>query len=80
MTYKGRQVGAHRVSFEVFEGIDPGDLDVCHRCDVPPCINPHHLFLGTAQDNMRDCFQKGRSGGFIEPYVHRRDVATEVLP
>lgn len=34
---------------------------VCHRCDVKPCINPGHLFLGTGRDNMEDCARKRRN-------------------
>jgi hypothetical protein len=36
----------------------PAGLCVLHRCDVRPCINPDHLFLGTQKDNMADMAAK----------------------
>lgn len=54
-----RQVLAHREAWRLTNG-DAGSLHVLHRCDVPACVNPSHLFVGTHADNMRDCVAKGR--------------------
>lgn len=51
---------AHRTVFSGLIGSIPKGIHVCHRCDNPACINPEHLFLGTAKDNMRDRDIKGR--------------------
>ena len=51
---------AHRVAWRKTYGEIPKGLFVLHRCDTPPCINPKHLFLGTAKDNAQDMLKKGR--------------------
>ncbi len=52
---------AARVSYVVFKREPVGDLQVCHSCDNPLCVNPNHLWLGTLTDNIKDMWAKGRN-------------------
>jgi len=68
--------GAHRIAFAIAAGISMTSEDyICHHCDNPSCCNPAHLFKGTALENNRDAYAKGRNlipsqrPGFIPVHV-----------
>jgi hypothetical protein len=58
-----RNKKAHRLSWQAYRGEIPDGMFVCHKCDVPECINPDHLFLGTPRENAQDMVRKGRHVG-----------------
>ncbi len=51
---------SHRIAWQLYRGEIPLDLQVCHKCDVPSCVNPDHLYLGTQKQNMRDVSKRDR--------------------
>jgi len=55
-------VMAHRFAWEYCSGRTILDQhQVLHACDNPSCVNPHHLYMGTHTDNMRDRTQRKRT-------------------
>jgi hypothetical protein len=73
---KRTRTNAHRMAWLLYRGPIPPGLCVLHRCDVPACVNPDHLFLGTPQDNVRDMMAKGR-GKYLHGEAHHNSKLTD---
>lgn len=70
---------ASRVAMALTGAEIPPGLFVCHRCDVPYCCNPSHLFLGTSLDNAQDRERKGR-GNQLRGDAHPSRTMPETRP
>ncbi|WP_375275005.1 HNH endonuclease signature motif containing protein [Methylorubrum thiocyanatum] len=60
---EGRDVGAHRISWEVANGPIPAGRLLRHGCDTPACCNPGHFTPGTHAQNLVDSVERGRRPG-----------------
>lgn len=61
--FDGKSHAVHRVAYERAYGPIPTGKLVCHDCDTPLCVEPLHLFLGTAGQNVWDAILKDRRPG-----------------
>jgi hypothetical protein len=59
---------AHRVAFALYHDKEPGPY-ILHICANPACVNPGHLYEGTAYENMRDTVVAATLGidGIVPP-------------
>lgn len=74
--YERRTIGAHRASWLILRGEIPAGVFVCHRCDIPLCVNPDHLFLATPKENTLDMVTKGR-GRWVSGESHYMSKLTD---
>ena len=56
----GKRMGVHRASVMIHGREIPTGLFVLHACDQTNCVNPQHLWIGTAKDNTTDMLAKAR--------------------
>lgn len=75
----GKTIRAHRVAWAEKNGPIPDGLIICHKCDVPGCINVAHLFLGTKRDNAYDMIAKGRKALLRGEQSSRAIVNEEIV-
>jgi hypothetical protein len=68
--FGGKRHLAHRVSLKLSGADVPDGMMVCHKCNNPKCVNPSHLYVGTALDNARDSI---RAGTFYFPHPGHRE-------
>jgi hypothetical protein len=54
-------IASHRASWIIYRGQIPDGGHALHTCDTPWCVNPDHLYIGTAEQNMRDKERRGRA-------------------
>ncbi len=71
-------VVAHRISWILHGGHIPIGLFVLHKCDIRHCVNPKHLYIGTAKNNTADMMKHGR-GNPGRGERHGRAVVNENL-
>lgn len=64
----------HRVMWALLNGPIPDGKLICHRCDVPGCLNPKHIYCGTHADNSRDSVERGRTVWAQYPEMMREAV------
>ena len=58
--WRKKQNYAHRKAYTEAHGEIPPGLVVRHTCDVPACIEPSHLVVGTHADNSNDRSRRNR--------------------
>lgn len=58
--FRGRNIGTHRMAWEMTRGPIPPGKHVAHGCDNRRCVTVAHLFLATHAENMADKVAKGR--------------------
>jgi hypothetical protein len=67
----GRNMRAHRITYQALRGPIPPGMVVMHSCDNPACCNIKHLSVGTQAENMADMKAKGRqNNGWTKAKAH----------
>ena len=60
MKLDGKNIRIAREIYKLMYGPIPHKIVIRHKCDNPPCFNPHHLEPGTQKQNIHDAIERGR--------------------
>jgi hypothetical protein len=74
--HNGKRYLAHRLALKLSLGRNLKKPMALHTCNNPICVNPNHLYEGTAKDNIDDCVRAGRWNGFGSK--HRQKLTWEI--
>jgi hypothetical protein len=78
---RNQRISAHRIAWELTNNRPiPIGLFGLHHCDVCPCSNPWHIYIGTAQDNANDMVRRNRRPKFRGEYNQRARLKDVDIP
>lgn len=66
---------AHRYAAEHIGGMNVKNKIVRHQCHNKSCVNPVHLKVGTAQDNIKDSLEAGHYTGSTQRLTRKETAA-----
>lgn len=66
----GIQTRTHRHAWQLTNGAIPPGMQINHTCDIPDCVNPNHLKIGTQQENIRDKIARNRQAKGLANGTH----------
>lgn len=77
--FGGEITGLHVVSAMIFHQLNfnANNHNVLHKCDIPACCNPSHIYLGSSQDNSNDMKHR-RKNYVIQGCLIKREESPDV--
>lgn len=81
-TLDGKIIRAHRWAYAWLTGENINDKMICHLCPNSACVNPLHVYAGTAKDNAIDAVVSGTHGAVRKTHCkhgHKFDAENTVM-